>query len=117
MLDIEKNVRNLQVTGINCNIWLKIIPSRKKAFLFHVRTGHCRLNAHMFRKLKLTPSPTCPCGLEDQTPEHVLMTCPQLKPIRDKVWPASVPLRTKLYGSRQDLEATTSFVSQTKLMV
>ncbi|KAK7093816.1 hypothetical protein V1264_007506 [Littorina saxatilis] len=89
----------------------------QQVVIMRLRTGHCRLNAHMFRKLKLTPSPTCPCGLEDQTPEHVLMTCPQLKPIRDKVWPASVPLRTKLYGSRQDLEATTSFVSQTKLMV
>ena len=28
-------------------------------------SGHNRLNAHMHRKLKFVPSPTCPCGEED----------------------------------------------------
>ena len=36
-----------------------------------LRTGLNRLNAHVFRKMKLAPSPTCKfCGLEDQTVEH-----------------------------------------------
>ena len=43
------------------------------------RTGHNRLNSHMHRKLKLAPSPTCPCGREEQTTEHVLQRCPPLQ--------------------------------------
>jgi hypothetical protein len=62
-----------------------------------LRTGHCHLNAHLFRKLKLAPSPTCFCGLDDQTPEHILLNCPLLKTIRDKTWPTATPLSVKLY--------------------
>ena len=40
--------------------------------LARLRSGHNWLNAHMHRKLKIVPSPTCPCGGEDQTTEHVL---------------------------------------------
>ena len=29
----------------------------------------------MHRELKIVPSPTCPCGEEDQTTEHVLQRC------------------------------------------
>ena len=89
----------------------------QQVVIMRLRTGHCRLNAHMFKKLKLAPSPTCSCGLEDQTPEHVLQTCPLLKTLRETVWPEPVPIRSKLYGSRQDMEATTSFVSQAGLVV
>ena len=32
--------------------------------------GHNRLNALMYRKMELAPSPTCNCRLEDQTAEH-----------------------------------------------
>jgi hypothetical protein len=65
----------------------------------------------MFKKLKLTPSPTCSCGLEYQTPDHVLQNCPLLKTLRDETWPTVTFLSTKLYGNKQDLEATASSVS------
>jgi ribonuclease HI len=87
----------------------------QQVVIMRLRTGHCRLNAHLFRKLKLAPSPTCFCGLDDQTPEHILQNCPLLKTIRDKTWPTATPLSIKLYGSRQDLEATASFVSMSGL--
>ena len=83
--------------------------------IMRLRTGHCRLNAHMFRKLKLAPSPTCPCGLEDQTPEHVLQTCPLLQGLRETTWPAATPMHTKLHGCRQDLETTASFIIEARL--
>ena len=35
-----------------------------------LRTGRNRLNAHMFRKMKLAPSSLCNSGLENQTTEH-----------------------------------------------
>ena len=40
--------------------------------LARLRSGHNRLNAHIHRKLKFVPSPTCPCGGENQTTEHIL---------------------------------------------
>jgi hypothetical protein len=82
----------------------------QQVVIMRLRTGHCRLNAHMFRKLKLAPSPTCSCGLDDQTPNHMLQNCPLLKNLQDKTWPTATPLSIKLYGSRQALEATASFV-------
>ena len=87
----------------------------QQVVIMRLRTGHCRLNAHMFKKLRLAPSPTCTCGLEDQTPEHILQTCPLYRGLRDTVWPTATPLQTKLYGCKEDLEATTTFVSQAGL--
>ena len=36
--------------------------SWKQVILVRLRTRHNRLNSHMHHKLKLAPSPTCPCG-------------------------------------------------------
>ena len=47
-----------------------------------LRTSHNRLNAHMFKKMKLAPSPTCNCGLEDQKAERILQRCPLLQTAR-----------------------------------
>ena len=52
--------------------------------VMRLRTGHNRLNAHMFSKKKPAPSPTCNCGLEDQTAEHVLQRCPASADSKDK---------------------------------
>jgi len=92
-----------------------LLERAQQVIIMRLRTGHCRLNAHMFHKLKLTPSPTCPCGLEDQTPEHVLQSCPLLNQLRQTIWPVDTPLNTKLYGCGTDLQDTTSFVSQAGL--
>ncbi|KAK7100610.1 hypothetical protein V1264_023530 [Littorina saxatilis] len=85
--------------------------------LIRLRTGHNRLNAHMNRKFKLAPSPTCACGQEDQTAEHILQRCPLLDEERKEVWPSPTPLHTKLYGSRQELEKTTTFITSAGLIV
>ena len=53
----------------------------------------------MLRKIKLTPSPTCSCGLEDQTAEHILQRCPLLQTTRKNVWPTAVLLHTKTYAT------------------
>ena len=70
-------------------------------------TGHNRLNAH--RKMKLAPSATCNCGLEDQTAKHILQT------VRTNVWPTAVQLHTKLYVSKEEVEKTATFILQTGL--
>ena len=62
-------------------------------------------------------SPTCNCALEDQTAKHILQRCPLLQSARTNVWPMAVQLHTKLYGSKEELEKTATFIFQTGLSV
>ena len=96
-----------------------LLSWKQQVVLVRLRTGHNRLNSHMHRKLKLAPSPTCPCGQEEQTTEHVLQRCtlPLHKTTREDVWPVSTPLTTRLYGGKQELEKTMSFISRVALIV
>ena len=42
------------------------LPSREQQTVpVMLRTGHNKLNNRMYQKLKLLPSPTCPCDQED----------------------------------------------------
>ena len=90
---------------------------KQQVILVRLRTRHNRLNSHMHRKLEQAPSPTCPCGQEEQTTEHVLQRCPLHKAAREDVWPVSTSLSTKLYDCKQELEKTTSFISRVALIV
>ena len=89
----------------------------QQAVVMRLRTDHSRLNAHMFREMKLSPSPVRNCGLEDQTAELILQRCPLLETARTNVCPTAVQLHTKLYGSREELEKTATFILQTGLSV
>ena len=40
--------------------------------IFRLRTGHCRLNQHLHRKMKVVPSPMCSCGEAEQDTRHIL---------------------------------------------
>jgi len=75
----------------------------EQVIIFRLRTGHTKLNAHMFAKFKLSQSPLCPCGLEHQTAEHVLLRCTRVEQQRKKVWPETTSTQTKLYGIGEDL--------------
>jgi len=88
-----------------------------QVIIVRLRTGHNRLNAHMNRKFKLVPSPICPCGLEDQTTDHILQRCPKLQKQRDQSWPTATSVETKLYGAKVDLELTTAFIKECKINV
>ena len=76
--------------------------------MYIMETGHNRLNAHMDPKFKLAPSPTCSCGQEDQTAEHILTVLSPL-PCRAILWPTATPLTTKHFGWRQELEQDISY--------
>ena len=76
--------------------------------LARLRSGHNMLIAHIHRKLKIVPSPTCPCGEEDQTTEHVLQRCNRHQPDRIAQWPSANPLHQKLDGGLEDLNKTTN---------
>ena len=94
-----------------------LLSRKQQVVLVRLRTGHNRLNSHMHGKLKLAPSPTCPCGQEEQTTEHVLQRCPLYKATRGDVWPVSTSLTTNLYDCKQELEKMTSFISRAALIV
>ena len=56
-----------------------LLSRKQQVILVRFRTGHNKRNSHMRHKLKLAPSPTCPCGQEEQSTEHVLQRCPFTK--------------------------------------
>ena len=94
-----------------------LLSEEQQFILVRLRTEHTRLNSHVHGKLKLVSSPTCPCGQEDQTTEHVRQRYPLHKATREDVWLVSSSPTTKLYGCKQELEKTTSFISRAALNV
>ena len=87
-----------------------LLPRPGQVTIFRLRTGHNRLNAHMYKKLHLVQSAKCPCGEADQTTEHLLQTCMMYKVQRERVWPKQTKLDTKLYGTIEDLLKTLAFI-------
>ena len=87
----------------------------QQVVVMSLHVGHSRLNAPMFREMKLAPSPICNCGLEDQTAEHTAEV-PASADSETK-WPKAVQLHTKLYASREELEKAATFILQTGLSV
>ena len=60
-------------------------------------TGHGNITSYLYR-FKITETPTCPCGTNDQTTDHLLFECELLNKGRDNlistvlttdVWPIS----------------------------
>ena len=85
--------------------------------MVRLRSGHNRLNSHMFKKYRLVQSPKCPCGVEDQTVEHVLQRCKRHDQERAAMWPQDTTLERKLYGDVDDLRRTTAFIADTGVIV
>ena len=46
----------------------------EQVILFRLRTGHNRLNAHMYNKCKIGQSEMCPCNADIMTAEHYCST-------------------------------------------
>lgn len=91
---------------------LHLLTRSQQTTIFRLRTGHCRLRAHM-RRIGVADSAVCECGEGDQTPEHMLQDCPRLNQLRLQTWPLPTDLSTKLWGSREQLERTTQFLALT----
>ena len=91
----------------------QLLNRSDQVVLFRLRTGHNRLNAHMFRKLKIGQSEMCPCGTAPMTTEHLLQECPLQDGPRRATWPQPAPLRDKLYGDLEALRRTATFVRAT----
>ena len=94
-----------------------LLSREDQVIILRLRTGHNRLNAHMYRKLKLVPSPACSCHQGDQTAEHILQMCPTLHTLRENIWPDPTSLHTKLFGVRGELVRTTQFIKLAKIKI
>ena len=58
----------------NCNQSdsLHKLNRTEQVILFRLRTGHNRLNTHMYNKFKVGESEMCPCNADIMTTEHLL---------------------------------------------
>ena len=88
-----------------------------QVIIIRLRMRHNRLNAHMYKKMKLVPSSMCICNMEDQTTQHILQICPNHTNIRNQLWPDNTTLQQKLYGPLEQLRKTVSFIQQSSLSV
>lgn len=93
------------------------LTRQEQVIIFRLRTGHNRLNCHMNKRLKLVPSPRCPCGEADQTAEHVLQECRNLQSLRARTWPRPRDLWEKLHGPVEVLRETIHFMTDSGLQV
>ena len=59
----------------------------------------------------------CECGSEEQTPEHILQTCPHLKTVRQQFWPEDTEVGTKLWGQAAELQRMADFLAATGLRI
>ena len=89
---------------------MQSLPRQQQTTIFRLRTGHCRLRAHMHR-MGLSHTPDCQCGTAQQTPEHILQTCPNHQAARVQHWPEHKTVQQKLWDNKENLSNTANFIS------
>ena len=94
-----------------------LLTRREQVTVFRLRTGHNRLNYHLYSKLRIGHTEQCPCGTGSQTTEHLLQFCPTYEPLRKGIWPDHTPVARKLYGSLKDLRCTATFIEETGISI
>ena len=88
------------------------LARHQQTIIFRLRTSHCRLNSHL-KRIGVKTSAQCPCGEADQTPEHYLQSLSLHQQTRQQIWPTCVSLKTKLWGSAEDLLLTSRYAALT----
>ena len=96
---------------------LHLLTRPEQVTIFRLRTGHNRLKKHLHIKLKVVPSPLCPCGEAEQDTHHILQDCGNFRRLRRQLWPEPTPLEDKLYGPVASLQTTADFIVRTGLDV
>ena len=90
-----------------------LLTRAQQVVIFRLRTGHNRMNYHLFTKLKIGQTDQCPCKTGSMTTEHLLQSCPLHTTLRNQFWDQDTPLQRKLYGSLEDLHRTAAFADRT----
>ena len=89
----------------------------EQVLIFRLRTGHNRMNHHMFTKFKIGSTDQCPCAAGAMTAEHLLQTCPLYKVLRKRFWSQPTSLQNKLFGCLDDLRRTATFARETQATI
>ena len=89
------------------------LSRNEQVIIFRLRTGHNRMKHHLFHKFHIGETDQCPCQTGAMTTEHLLEICPLHEGTRRHHWEGGTPLRTKLFGSKEDLQRTAAFVEAT----
>ena len=107
----KKAIFHCKTGGYNPNQdALHQLPRHQQTIIFHLRTGHCRLNSHL-KRIGVKTSAHCRCGEANQTPEHYLQSCSLHQQARQQIMPTCVSLKTKLWGSAEDLFLTSKYAA------
>ena len=97
--------------------WLSLMcPSFKTSKQRCTSLWNLYLSAHL-KRTGISDTSLCECGQADQTPDHVLQSCPKYAERRLLTWPQGADLTTKLWGSAEDLYRTAAFVASTVLKI
>ena len=109
----QKAIFHYKTGGYNPNqVALHQLARHQQTIIFNLGTGHCRLNSHL-KRTGVKTSAQCPRGEADQTPEHYLQSCSLHQQARQQIWPTCVSLKTKLWGSAEDLFLTSEYAALT----
>lgn len=100
----------------NKNDPVKNLNRSEQVTINRLRTGHCRLRAHLHR-LRIVDSPQCECLQANMTVDHFLSDCQRYDDLRDFYWQVPVSTHDKLYGHLYDLRKTASFVKTSKTLI
>ena len=84
---------------------INTLDRRTQTTIFRLGTGHCGLRKHL-KRLGLADSAHCECGSEEQTPEHILQTCPHLETVHQQFGPEDTEVGTKLWGQAAELTSS-----------
>ena len=94
-----------------------LLTRPEQVAILRLRTGHNRLNHHLYTKLRIGQSDQCPCQTSSMTTTHILQECPVHENLRQRTWPEVTPVRRKLYGGLEDLQRTAAFVMEAGLSI
>ena len=94
-----------------------LLTRQEQVVVFRLRTGHNRLNHHLYTKFRIGRTEQCPCETGSQTAEHLLQSCPLHDALRRRTWPDPTPVAQKLYGSLGDLQRTATYIAETGLSI
>ena len=86
------------------------LTRQEQVKVFRLRTGHNRLNQHMYARFRIGESSRCPCGAPSQTAEHILQHCPDYSILRKQMWPSNMDFADKIYGTTEALRVTANFM-------
>lgn len=89
-----------------------LLSRSEQVLIFRLRTGHNRMNHHLYTKFKIGQTDQCPCQTGSMTTEHLLQSCPLHDGLRHQIWAEETTVQRKLYGSLEDLQRTATFAQR-----